>query len=106
VACRLTWTEGATADIEDYAHFLGQRSPNAAIRFVQMINDAAERLCEFPLSGRIVPEWRRRGRREIIVKNDRVLYRLEPDEVVIIGVEDARQILPGWYTAEEEAAEG
>jgi hypothetical protein len=53
-----------------------------------------------------VPEWRRRGRREIIVKNYRVPYRLEPDEVVIIGVEDARQILPGWYTAEEEAAEG
>lgn len=103
MACRLTWTEGATADIEDQAHFLAQRSPEAAARFVQTIHDSAERLCEFPLSGRIVPEWKHRGRREIIVKHYRLLYRLEPDEVVIIGVEDTRQILPNWYSATEEA---
>ncbi|HEX2211833.1 MAG TPA: type II toxin-antitoxin system RelE/ParE family toxin [Longimicrobium sp.] len=103
MACRLTWTEGATADIEDYAHVLTQRSPAAAARSVQTIHDAAERLCDFPESGRIVPEWRHRGPREISVKHFRVIYRLEPDEVVIIGVEDARQILPGWYSADEES---
>lgn len=65
------------------------------------MNDAAERLRDFPLSGRMVPEWRHRGRREIIVKRYRVLYRLEPDEVVVNGVEDTRQILPNWYSAEE-----
>lgn len=102
MAWRLTWTEGATADIEDYAQFLAQHSPEAAARVVQAIHDAAERLCEFPLSGRIVPEWRHRGRREIIVKNYRVLYRLEPEEVVITGVEGTRQILPSWYSEDEE----
>lgn len=105
MACRLTWTEGATADIEDYAHFLAQRSPEVAARTVRAIHDAAERLCDFPLSGRIVPEWRHLGRREIIVKSYRVLHRLESDEVVIIGVEDTRQILPGWYSATGEEEE-
>lgn len=102
MACRLTWTESATADIEEYAHFLTQRSPEAAARFVRSIHDAAERLCDFPHSGRVVPEWRNRGRREVIVKHYRVIYRLEPDEVVITGVEDTRQILPGWYSATEK----
>lgn len=102
MACRLTWTEGAAADVEDYARFLTQRSPQVAARFVKAVHDAAERLCDFPESGRIVPKWRHRRRREIIVKNYRVIYRVEPDEVVIIGVEDARQVLPGWYSGDEE----
>jgi plasmid stabilization system protein ParE len=49
----------------------------------------------------MVPEWRHRGRREIIVKNHRLIYRLEKDEVVIDAVEGARQILPGWYSSSE-----
>jgi toxin ParE1/3/4 len=101
VACRLTWTEGATADVEDRANFLSQHSHEAAARFVRAVNDAAERLRDFPLSGRMVPEWRHRGRREIIVKNHRLIYRVEADEVVVDAVEGARQILPSWYSSSE-----
>jgi toxin ParE1/3/4 len=101
VACRLTWTEGATADVDDHAHYLSQYSHETAAWFVRVINDAAERLRDFPLSGRMVPEWRHRGRREIIVKNHRLIYRVEENEVVIVAVEGARQILPSWYSSSE-----
>lgn len=35
------------------------------------------------------------------MKNHRLIYRLEEDEVVIVAVEGARQILPSWYSSSE-----
>ena len=50
-----------------------------------------ERLPAFPLSGRRVPEIRRPSVREIIQGDYRLIYRVDPDAVVILTVRHARQ---------------
>ena len=53
-----------------------------------------ERLSEFPESGRMVPEIKRKAFRELIYGNYRVIYRYEHGEVSILTVRHGRQILP------------
>ncbi len=47
---------------------------------------AAERLRDFPLSGREVPEIGDETYREVIFQNYRIVYRPLKDRVIVIGV--------------------
>jgi len=47
---------------------------------------ATRRLEMFPESGRIIPEVEDKMLREIIVQGYRVMYRLEPDRVLILAI--------------------
>jgi plasmid stabilization system protein ParE len=48
--------------------------------------EATERLKEFPLSGRIIPEIKDPLCREIIYKNYRIMYQIHAKNVWITGV--------------------
>ena len=50
------WTLQATDDLDSIAQFISKDSPQYARLFVSDVFQAAERLSEFPKSGRIVPE--------------------------------------------------
>ncbi len=61
-----------------------------------------ERLTNFPLSGRVVPEVGKKSIREIILGNYRIIYRVLPDEVEILTVHHgARQIDSSKFTGKE-----
>jgi plasmid stabilization system protein ParE len=63
---------------------------------VTHIQESAERLAIFPLSGRVVPEYPATGLREIVVAPYRVVYtyELSEDRVVILAVTRGRRRLP------------
>lgn len=54
---------------------------------------SVRRLEEFPLSGRIVPEFRRRNMREVIVGSFRVVYEVAGEEVGVVTVRNASRRL-------------
>lgn len=54
--------------------------------FVRRLIEATDRLHDFPLSGRVIPEINHPDCREVIYGAYRIMYRLEGEEVWITGV--------------------
>lgn len=80
------WAPSALDDIAAIAEYIARDSPEVASLFVRRLMEATDRLQEFPLSGRIVPEIHEDDCREVIYGAYRIMYRLEGDEVWITGV--------------------
>jgi plasmid stabilization system protein ParE len=98
VARGLIWTDPVLEDIEELASTLERYSSAYSVTVVRALRKQAERLPLFPFSGRIVPEWGNPAYREVIVfRRYRLIYRLEPEVVIIETVQDTRIPLPGWH---------
>lgn len=87
---RLVWSALAIERVVETGEQIA-RAPVAAAEWVRGILAAVERLPESNLSGRRVPEIRRPSVREIIQGDYRLIYRVDPDAVVILTVRHARQ---------------
>lgn len=83
---RIEWSELALDDLADIQHYIAKDSPIYARDFVERIFDASDRLLDFPLSGRVVPEADNSAIREIIVQGYRVMYRVNTDYVLMMAV--------------------
>jgi plasmid stabilization system protein ParE len=64
----------------------------AAAQLILQIALSVRRLGEFPLSGRVVPEFEGIGIREIIVRRYRIAYQVG-DEVEILKVQHGARLL-------------
>lgn len=93
---RVRWTPQAPGDLDAIAEFIAADSPHFATLFVIRVLESAERLVDFPNSGRVVPEIGDPAVREIILGNYRVIYRLRSESVEILTVyHGARLLDPG-----------
>ena len=88
---RLLWTELARDDLREILRFIRQDNPVAARNVIREIREKVERLAQFPLSGRAVPELSDTSFREVIVENYRVIYRLVGNTVEILTVVHGRR---------------
>jgi toxin ParE1/3/4 len=88
---KITWSLGALADISEIGLFIERDSPHYAEAVVNRLYYSVDRLIEFPLSGRIVPELESKNTRELIVEGFRIIYEIENDSVGIIAVISGRQ---------------
>lgn len=80
------WSSEATADVVELAEYIERQSPQNARSVVRAIRAAALDLPSFPFSHRIVPEWNDPDRRETFVHRWRLMYRILPDRIRIVGV--------------------
>ena len=83
---RLVWRDEALTDLENIGHYIEQGSRIYASVVVSRLFESANRLADFPASGRVVPELGREDVRETIVGMYRVIYQLSGDEVAIVAV--------------------
>lgn len=83
----------ARNDLQGIYVRIAQESEARADRVTDDLTSAAERLADFPLSGRIVPEFNHPEIREIIVGRNRVIYHYQPDTVTITMIKDGAQPL-------------
>lgn len=90
---KLLWSPLALERVNEIADFIARDRPIAAEQWVEGIFTAVERLGEFPLSGREVPEVRRPDLRELLYGNYRIVYRVEPEKVSVLTVRHGRQLL-------------
>lgn len=84
----LRWTRLALADLVSIRDHIATDNPSAGQAMVAAVREAVERLTEFPHSGRIVPERRAQGYREVIVAPYRIVYS------VVGGVAETGQRVP------------
>jgi len=79
----LIWSERALSDIEDIYDYIAKDSPTYARYQAERIVTSVERLCQFPESGRHLPEFPYLPHRELIVGRYRVIYRYDTDRDAI-----------------------
>jgi plasmid stabilization system protein ParE len=82
----LVWTDDAVADVDRIATYIAQDSPAYAEAFVLRLHTIVDRLAEFPMMGRRIPEFDTPELREIIIQNYRVPYRAASGTVEILAV--------------------
>lgn len=83
---KIEWTEPAISDLESIRDYIGRDSEYYASRFIGRIISAVERLEYFPEMGRRVPEAEEENVRELLFQNYRIMYRAEPQRILILTV--------------------
>jgi plasmid stabilization system protein ParE len=68
------WSPRAADDFQEIVEFIALDKPDAATAFAKKVVAAVERLIDFPLSGRLLPERASKPYREVIVPPCRVIY--------------------------------
>jgi toxin ParE1/3/4 len=91
---QIYWTSRAIADLDALYEFAARNSTDYADLLVQRIGQRISRLEDFPLAGRMVPEYERPDVREVIHAPYRIIYRIMFDEVHILVVQHGAKQLP------------
>jgi toxin ParE1/3/4 len=91
---RIVWSPRSISDLEAIRDFIAQDSPGYADLTVGRIVSAVDRLADFPLLGRTVPELRQATIREVIVGAYRVVYRARSGTVEVATVFRASRLFP------------
>ena len=89
---QLWWTDQALEDLEQ----LGKAPPRARAKIASLARKIRERvlsLRDFPLSGRLVPEFEQQAYRELIVAPYRIVYEVRDQKVIILRVWHGRRDL-------------
>lgn len=91
------WSEIAIRDLEQIVDYIvEQDAPMAASRLFDRIVEHSEALRTLPFRGRVVPELARfevENYRELIISPFRLIYRIDADQVLVLGVFDGRRDL-------------
>lgn len=87
------WTAQALDDLDAVCLYIARDAPHIAQVFAARAFDAADRLADFPRSGRVVPEVGRPEIREVFVYSYRIIYRYTGDAVAILTVHHGARLL-------------
>jgi len=91
---KVFWTDTAQRHIDAIHRYIAQDSPVYAKRTVDRLTRRSQQIAEYPLSGRMVPEYEKNQIREVIDGPYRIIYYIKPDRIdvlaVIHGAQDIR----------------
>ncbi|MGH8605345.1 MAG: type II toxin-antitoxin system RelE/ParE family toxin [Gammaproteobacteria bacterium] len=93
---QVLWTETARTDLKEIVRFIAHDSVENALEVLSRLEHAAQKLGHMPERGRYVPELRHINvltYREIVIKPWRIVYRIDPRSVHVLGVLDGRRDL-------------
>jgi len=90
----ITFTISAVNDLDDMrAWYAEQQVPAVGDKLLREIVSQVERLCAFPESERVVPEFGLANLREIIFPPFRIIYRLDESKVRVVRVWRSERLL-------------
>lgn len=89
----VAWSPEALEDVNDIAAYIARDSGFYAAAVVEKILATATGLRLFPDAGRIVPELNQSNIRERFVYSYRLIYRVEPERIVVAAVVHGRRLL-------------
>jgi plasmid stabilization system protein ParE len=90
---KIIWSPDAVDSVRDIATYIALDKPLVAHEWAERIFDKVEILSEFPESGRVVPEIKRKEIRELIQGRYRIIYKLESKKILVLTVKSYRQEL-------------
>ncbi len=83
---KIIWSEPAVFDLENIRDYIAKDSIYYAAIFVEKIITAIEKVADFPLIGRVVPECQNKNTRELLYQNYRIIYKVSNKAVFILTV--------------------
>ena len=89
----MIWAAPALTDVNETAEYIALDDRTAATRYVGKVFDTADRLKQFPNSGRRLAELPDSRYREVVVPPCRVFYREEGGSVFILYVMRSARLL-------------
>ena len=98
----LRWTLPALDDMTEIRDYIARDSAHYARLQVERLFAAVERLREYPLAGRIVPELQQAAYRELLEGTYRIVYRVTAGEVQILAVVHSARLLPSARVTEAQ----
>ena len=93
---RVLWTRTARHDLDAIVAYIAADSIENALSILDRLQERAESLTTAAERGRPVPELRSIGvhqYRELVERPWRIIYRVEPDSVMVLAVLDGRRDL-------------
>ncbi len=90
----VVWLRAALDDVDAIAAYIANASPAYASTVVRRIVTEGRNLAQFPFAGQRIPEWNDEALREHIVYRYRLLYKVEPERVIVLGVIHGARLLP------------
>lgn len=93
MAPKIVWSERALSDLREMFDYIRRDSEIHAALMVERILASAGQLGDFPLSGRIVPEFDRKEIREIILSSYRLVYRIKRGSIQILRISHSARLL-------------
>lgn len=92
---KIVWTDIAIEDLKTIHDYIVQDSKLYADRFINKLISRVDQLENFPISGRIVPEFGNENIRELIEGNYRIVYKIKPNHIGIVRIHHAARQLKG-----------
>lgn len=77
MAYKVRFSHSARTDINHIVRFISSDNHEQAFRFARLLIEHAMSLAQFPERGRVVPEFAKESVREIVVRNYRIIYRVD-----------------------------
>lgn len=99
----LAWSPEAIEDIESIASYIERDSVWYARAVASKIVETAETIPGYPELGRIVPEIGDAAIRERFAYSYRIIYRVEPERIVVAAVIHGRRLLQPFIERIESA---
>jgi len=97
------WTHTAVRHLTDIYEYIGRDSARYARRMVDRISSRSKQIAAFPESGTIVAEYGDDRIREVIEGPYRLIYRTNPDTLVVLAVIHGARLLPPYPPSEGDA---
>ncbi len=83
---KVFWTDTAVQNLSAIYTYIAENSSQNAEKLVDKLTRRSEQIANFPLSGRIVPEFETKQIREVIESSYRIIYYIKPDQIEILAV--------------------
>ncbi len=89
---KIIWSPLSLQKLEYYADYIAQDNVDAALVFIDEVEESALSLKDFPFKGRMIPALNDELKRELIIKsNYLLLYEIHEDRVEILTIRHVRQ---------------
>lgn len=83
---KVHWTANAESHLDAIHAHIARDSAVYALRMVDRITRKSQQIADFPLGGRIVPEYGVEQIREVFVVSFRIIYHIKPDQIDVLAV--------------------
>ncbi len=100
---RVLWTRTATGHLTDIYEYIAGDSRRYAKRMVDRITARSKQIAAHPESAPVVAEYGDPAVREVLEGPYRVIYRIQPDAVVVLAVIHGARLLPPEPPGEKDA---
>ena len=91
---KVHWTDTARDHLRAIHAYIARNSPQYAARTVDRLTRRSQQIAEFPLSGRVAPEFEVPQIRQVLEGSYRIIYYIKPGQIDVLAVVHAAQGIP------------